>query len=159
MSHPCERPLRRVLARSSVRAWRHCRSLFPGNGILRGRDSAAAVERVSTNLGLCLLQRRPTWQCPSPSVSVSGKRDFATQRKRRRKGPSRSTDRQQKQSTRTKTHQFGAICRTPGNLCLFGTAWWGSEDSNFEPNDYEPLVSGAIPTYRGNHAMSGAGQF
>jgi hypothetical protein len=51
---------------------------------------------------------------PSLSVSVSGKRDFATQRQRRRKGPSRSTDRQRRESTRTKTHQFGAICTTPG---------------------------------------------
>src|SRR6516165_2308445 len=25
-----------------------------------------------------------------------------------------------------------------GNLCLRKTAWWGWEDSNFEPNDYQP---------------------
>jgi hypothetical protein len=73
---------------------------------------------------------------PSLSVSVSGKRDFAAQRQRRRKGPSRSTDRQQRQSPRTKTHQFGAICTTPGNLCLYGTAWWSWEDSNFRPSGY-----------------------
>jgi hypothetical protein len=66
----------------------------------------------------------------------------AGQRQRRRKGPSHSTYRQQRQSTRTKTHQFGAICTTPGNLCLYRTAWWGSEDSNCQPNDYQPLVSG-----------------
>jgi hypothetical protein len=58
---------------------------------------------------------------PSLSVSVSGKRDFATQRQRRRTGPSRSTDRQHRQSTRTKTHQFGAIRTASGNLCLYGT--------------------------------------
>jgi hypothetical protein len=23
------------------------------------------------------------------------------------------------------SRQFGAICTTPGNLCLYGTAWWG----------------------------------
>ena len=51
-----------------------------------------------------------------------------------------SADRQQRESTRTKTHQFGAICTTPGNLCLYRTAWWGSGDSNFRPNDYQPLA-------------------
>jgi hypothetical protein len=51
---------------------------------------------------------------PSLSVSVYGKRDFAIQRQRRRKGPRRSTDRQQRQSTRTKTHQFDAIRTAPG---------------------------------------------
>ena len=35
--------------------------------------------------------------------------------------------------------QFGAIRNEPGNLCLRKTAWWGSEDSNFQPNDYQPL--------------------
>jgi hypothetical protein len=42
--------------------------------------------------------------------------------------------------TRTKTHQFGAICTTPGNLCLYRTAWWGWGDSNFQPNDYQSLA-------------------
>jgi hypothetical protein len=74
------------------------------------------------------------------SLSVSGKRDFAGQRQRRRTGPSHSTDRQQRQSARTKTRQFGAIYTTPGNLCLMATAWWGWEDSNFQPNDYQPLA-------------------
>jgi hypothetical protein len=60
-------------------------------------------------------------ESPPLSVSVSGKRDFAGQRQRRRKGPSHSTDRQQRRRPRTKTHQFGAICTTPGNLCLYGT--------------------------------------
>jgi hypothetical protein len=23
---------------------------------------------------------------------------------------------------------------------LWGTAWWGWEDSNFQPNDYQPLA-------------------
>ena len=40
--------------------------------------------------------------------------------------------------TPRENHQFGAICTTPGNLCLYGTAWWGWEDSNFQPNDYQP---------------------
>jgi hypothetical protein len=83
-------------------------------------------------------------ESPPLSVSVSGKRDFAGQRQRRRKGPSHSTDRQQRQRPRTKTHQFGAICRTPGNLCLYGTAWWGWEDSNFQPNDYRPLALSSL---------------
>jgi hypothetical protein len=26
----------------------------------------------------------------------------------------------------------------PGNLHLRKTAWWGWEDSNFQPNDYQP---------------------
>jgi hypothetical protein len=37
-------------------------------------------------------------------------------------------------NARTKTRQFGAICTTPGNLCLRKTAWWGWEDSNLQPN-------------------------
>jgi hypothetical protein len=28
----------------------------------------------------------------------------------------------------------------PRNLCLCKTAWWGWEDSNFQPNDYQPLA-------------------
>jgi hypothetical protein len=35
--------------------------------------------------------------------------------------------------------QFGAIRTEPGNLRLRRTAWWGWEDSNFQPNDYPPL--------------------
>jgi hypothetical protein len=62
------------------------------------------------------------------------------QRQRRRKGPSHSTDRQQRQSARSKTRRFGAICTTPGNLCLRETAWWGWEDSNLQPSDYQPLA-------------------
>jgi hypothetical protein len=27
------------------------------------------------------------------------------------------------------------------NLCLHETAWWGWEDSNLQPNDYQPLCS------------------
>jgi hypothetical protein len=81
-------------------------------------------------------------ESPPLSVSVSGKRDFAGQRRRRRKGPSHSIDRQQRQTARTKTRQLGAICTTPGNLCLHETAWWGWEDSNFQPNDYQlPALS------------------
>jgi hypothetical protein len=77
-------------------------------------------------------------ESPPLSVSVSGKRDFAGQRQQRRKGLPYSTDRQQRRRPRTKTHQFGAICTTPGNLRLYGTAWWTWEDSNFEPSGYEP---------------------
>jgi hypothetical protein len=25
----------------------------------------------------------------------------------------------------TNPRQFGAFCTIPGNLCLYGTAWWG----------------------------------
>src|SRR6516162_7469414 len=33
-------------------------------------------------------------------------------------------------------HAFGAIRIEPGNLRLRRTAWWGWEDSNFQPNGY-----------------------
>jgi hypothetical protein len=52
--------------------------------------------------------------------------------------------RRQRQNPRAKTHQFGAICTTPGNLCLYGTAWWGWEDSNFQPNDYQSLALSSL---------------
>jgi hypothetical protein len=81
-----------------------------------------SFERVSTNVGL------------------NFRENFAGQRQRRRKGPSHSTDRQQRQKSRTKNQKFGAICTTPGNLCLYGTAWWTWEDSNFQPIDYRPLA-------------------
>jgi hypothetical protein len=52
-----------------------------------------------------------------------------------------------------------AIRNEPGNLCLHETAWWGWEDSNLQPNDYQPPAlsiehSGAeaqasIPTRQG----------
>jgi hypothetical protein len=64
------------------------------------------------------------------SVSVSGKRDFAGQRQRRRKGQSHSTARQQRQSAHTKTRQFGPTCTPPGNLCLRGTAWWRTQSQS-----------------------------
>jgi hypothetical protein len=32
----------------------------------------------------------------------------------------------------------GLFAGEPGNLCLRKTAWWGWEDSNFQPNDYQP---------------------
>jgi hypothetical protein len=98
-------------------------------GLLRGRAVIALSE------GEAVIQASPPM-----SVSVSGKRDFAKQRQRRRKGASHSTHRQQRQSAHTKTPQFGAIGTTPGNLCLHETAWWGWEDSNFQPNDYQLLA-------------------
>jgi hypothetical protein len=51
-----------------------------------------------------------------PSVSVSGKQNFAGQRRRRRKGPVTFNRSLAETKPRTKTHQFGAICTTPGNL-------------------------------------------
>ena len=48
----------------------------------------------------------------------------------------------QRQNARTNLRQFGAFHKEPGNLCLMATAWWGWEDSNFQPNDYSwPLRS------------------
>ena len=84
-----------LLIRTSLH---HCRSLFPGNGILEGRDSGAEKARHIQPIG------------------------------------------QQRQKPRTKTQKFGAICTTPGNLCLGGTAWWAREDSNLQPSGYEPLA-------------------
>ena len=45
--------------------------------------------------------------------------------------------------------ELWAFCGTSGNLCLHGNAWWGWEDSNLQPNDYQPLAlsiehSGAV---------------
>ena len=64
---------------------------------------------------------------------------------------------------RKKTHQFGAICTTPGNLCLYGTAWWGWEDSNFQPNHYQSVTLSSrhrwpAPAWRGRrsaHRLAG----
>ena len=36
--------------------------------------------------------------------------------------------------------RFGAIRTELGNLCLRKTAWWGWEDSNFQPHNYQPLT-------------------
>ena len=63
----------------------------------------------------------------------------------RDKGPERdleiqSTDLRDKNAC-TNPGQFGAIRTQPGNLCLRRTAWWGWEDSNFQPNDYQLLAS------------------
>ena len=30
------------------------------------------------------------------------------------------------------------VASEPGNLCLRKTAWWAREDSNLQPNDYQP---------------------
>jgi hypothetical protein len=38
----------------------------------------------------------------------------------------------------TNARRFGAIRTELGNLCLRKTTWWGWEDSNFQPNDYQP---------------------
>jgi hypothetical protein len=85
-------------------------------------------------------------------VSVSGKRDFTGQRQRRRKGPSHSIDRQQRQSARTKTRQFGAICATPENLCLYGIAWWRTQSQSNLSQQQNSLLTGKIT---GNFADSG----
>jgi hypothetical protein len=46
----------------------------------------------------------------------------------------------QRQNGCTNRRQFGAIRTGPGNLRLRRTAWWGRKDSNFQPNDYQPLA-------------------
>ena len=52
----------------------------------------------------------------------------------------REVDRLQRQNARTNPRQFGAIRNEPGNLCLRETAWWGWEDSNLQPIDYQSLA-------------------
>jgi hypothetical protein len=47
----------------------------------------------------------------------------------------------QRQNAFTNRRQFEAIRTEPGNLRLRRTAWWGWEDSNFQPNDYQLLAS------------------
>ena len=74
-------------------------------------------ERVSTSVGLCFRETGFCWA----ETAVSKK-------------PVTLNRSQQRQSPRAKTHQFGAIRTTSGNLCLYGTAWWSWEDSNFEPH-------------------------
>jgi hypothetical protein len=46
----------------------------------------------------------------------------------------------QRQNACRNRRQFGAIRTEPGNLRLRRTAWWGWEDSNFQPNDYQSLA-------------------
>jgi hypothetical protein len=79
---------------------------------------------------------------------------FLGQRQRRRKGPFtfKTLVNRDKTSGR-KARQLGAICTTPGNLCLYGTAWWGWEDSNFEPNDYQLLALRKGPALRVGEPM------
>jgi hypothetical protein len=80
------------------------------------------------------------WNRVSTNASLPvGKRDFAGQRQRPRNGPSNSIGRLQRQNAWTNRRLFGAICTKPGNPRLRRTAWWGWEDSNFQPNDYQPL--------------------
>jgi hypothetical protein len=71
-------------------------------------------------------------------VSAVGKRDFARQRQRAPKGPWKSNRQIAETNRCTNARGFGAIRAELGNLCLRKTAWWGWEDSNFQPNDYQP---------------------
>jgi hypothetical protein len=98
-------------------------SRLSGNAILRGRDK-------------CPLLRIRTEPLRTV-VSVSGKRELPARDKRaerrlRFEWPWR------RRRAHTEARQFGAIHNEPGNLCLRWTAWWGWEDSNFQPNDYQP---------------------
>jgi hypothetical protein len=65
-------------------------------------------------------------QSPPLSVSVSGKRDFAGQRQRRQKGPSHSTDRQQRQSHARKPTNSALFARHR-EISVYGTAWWRTQ--------------------------------
>jgi hypothetical protein len=57
--------------------------------------------------------------------------------------------RQQRQSAHTKTRQFGPNLHDTGKSLLRGTAWWGWEDSNFQPNDYESLAPSSLWRFPG----------
>ena len=44
-------------------------------------------------------------------------------------------------TVRTTPCEIGHTREEAGNLHLHKTAWWGWEDSNFQPNDYQLLAS------------------
>jgi hypothetical protein len=52
-------------------------------------------------------------------------------------------------SVLVKARQTRAFCDISGNLGLHGNAWWGWEDSNFQPSDYlrhrETIANGSCP--------------
>jgi hypothetical protein len=71
-----------------------------------------------------------------------------------RAAPRRQIGRLQRQNACTNRREFGAICTEPGNPRLRRTAWWGWEDSNFQPNGYcrdtsEPGLASLIYRRRG----------
>ena len=77
--------------------------------------------QVSTNTGLC-----------------RGETRFCRAETKAPKRPLKSIDSLQRQNARTNPRQFGAFHKEPGNLRFHKTAWWGWEDSNLQPNDYQP---------------------
>jgi hypothetical protein len=79
-----------------------------------------------------------TTERTSQPSSFVGKRNFPGQRQRPRNAPCNPIGRLQRQNACTNRRQFGAIHTEPGNPRLRRTAWWGWEDSNFQPNDYQP---------------------
>ena len=98
--------------------------------------------RVSTKCSAFLRSKRRIRTVSLLSaVSVSGKRDFAARDETAETAAQRQVSRLWRSASTWIPRQFGAICTTPGNLCLYGTAWWGWEDSNFQPNDYQLLAS------------------
>jgi hypothetical protein len=64
----------------------------------------------------------------------------------------------QRQNACTNRRQFGAIRTEPGNPRLRRTAWWGWEDSNFQPNDYQPSIDDMRNIIRAIAAEAHAGQ-
>ena len=43
----------------------------------------------------------------------------------------------------------GRFAPKPGNPRLLRTAWWAREDSNFQPNDYQPLALSSLWRFPG----------
>src|SRR4029077_17738106 len=74
------------------------------------------------------------------AIFAVGKRNFPGQRQRPRNASFKPIGRLQRQNACTNRRQFGAIRTEPGNPRLRRTAWWGWEDSNFQPNDYQPVA-------------------
>src|SRR6516164_3749099 len=68
-------------------------------------------------------------------------RSLRFRHRNRRNGASRGLKHSAPGGVVAPPHAFGAIRIEPGNLCLRKTAWWGWEDSNFQPNDYQLLAS------------------
>jgi hypothetical protein len=91
------------------------------------QNRAARSEDLFGKIGGHLLEVHAN-ESPPPFVSVSGKRDFAGQRQRLRKGRHIQLIVSRDNTPARKTRQFGAICTISGNLCLYATAWWSRQN-------------------------------
>src|SRR6516165_5398867 len=88
--------------------------------------------RVSTNTGL---RRRETRFCEAETKAP--------------KGPRKSNRQIVETNGCTMPAGSGLFLTELGNLCLVKTAWWGWEDSNFQPNDYQSLALSSLWRFPG----------